>query len=352
MIRIADYIIEIGPGAGEKGGMLIGEGTLNAMMNHSGTQISKYMKEDMLLKRSRMANTFNRNELISMKNLTSNNLKNITVEFPKNALTCICGISGSGKSSLMKGEIYHRALAGKEFSDTVLVDQLPIGKTSKSIIATYIGFMDFIRSEFAATSMSVHNGWDESYFSFNSQSGQCDTCMGEGKIKVKYMEGTYIQCSDCKGKRYKKAILSVLYRDKSIDEILNMSVNEAIQFWETEREAIAGLKSLQKVGLGYLKLGQGTSTLSGGEASRLKLAKELITKKSDNVLYLLDEPTTGLHFSDIDNLLLLISELISNGNTVIAIEHNKQFMSCCDWKIELGPGAGKDGGRVISQGAL
>ncbi|WP_312650056.1 hypothetical protein [Aminipila sp.] len=153
---------------------------------------------------------------------------------------------------------------------------MPIGKTSKSIVATYIGTMDFIRSEFANVPLSVQNGWDERYFSFNSQFGQCDTCMGEGKTKVKYTEGTLVQCPDCKGKRYKKDILSVLYRDKSIDEILNLSVNEAIQFWDESVEAIQGLKSLQKVGLGYLKLGQGTSTLSGGEAARLKLAKDLI----------------------------------------------------------------------------
>ncbi len=212
--------------------------------------------------------------------------------------------------------------------------------------------MDLIRREFATAPLSVENGWDEKYFSFNGQYGQCDTCMGEGKIKVKYTEGTLVECPDCKGKRYKKKILSVLYRDKRIDEILDMSVNEAIQFWNELGEVIDGVRSLQKVGLGYLKLGQGTPTLSGGEAARLKLAKELISKKSGNVLYLLDEPTTGLHFSDIENLLKLLDELIVSGNTVISIEHNKQFMEYCDWKIELGPGAGYDGGYVINQGGV
>ncbi|RDY30094.1 ATP-binding cassette domain-containing protein [Lachnotalea glycerini] len=351
MIRIADNIIEIGPGAGEKGGTLVGEGTLETMMNHNGTQISKYMNYNAQLKKVRNRNTPLNHELIRMQNMSYNNLKNISVEFPKKALTCICGVSGSGKSSLMKGEIYSRVQSNKEFSGVVLVDQLPIGKTSKSIVATYIGIMDFIRSEFATAPLSVENGWDDKYFSFNGQYGQCETCMGEGKIKVKYTEGTLVECPDCKGKRYKKKILSVLYKDKRIDEILTMSVNEAIQLWD-ELEAVDGLRSLQKVGLGYLKLSQGTSTLSGGEAARLKLAKELISKKSSNVLYLLDEPTTGLHFSDIENLLKLLDELITSGNTVISIEHNKQFMENCDWKIELGPGAGKDGGNVISQGAV
>jgi excinuclease ABC subunit A len=353
MIRIADNIIEIGPEAGEKGGMLVGEGTLEAMLNHKGTQISKYMNNGVPFKKFIKKNTLPlEHEVIHMQKLTYNNLKNISIEFPKKALTCICGVSGSGKSSLVKGEIYNRAQASKEFAGVVLADQLPIGKTSKSIIATYIGIMDFIRSEFANAPLSVQNGWNEKYFSFNSHFGQCDTCMGEGKIKVRYTEGTLVECPDCKGKRYKKDILSVLYRNKRIDEVLDLSVNEAIQFFDEYKEVIQVLKSLQKVGLGYLKLGQGTSTLSGGEAARLKLAKELITKRSGNMLYLLDEPTTGLHFSDIENLLKLLEELIYNGNTVISIEHNKQFAEYCDWKIELGPGAGKAGGYVISQGPV
>lgn len=353
MIRIADKIIEIGPGAGEKGGMLVGEGPLEAMMNHPGTQISKYLG-GVNLTRNKHKNRDGqlKHEMIRMQNMSCNNLHNISVEFPQNALTCICGVSGSGKSSLMKGEIFPRAQSGREFSEVILVDQLPIGRTSKSIVATYIGFMDLIRSEFAKTSLSVQNGWDEKYFSFNGRYGQCDTCMGEGRIKVKYTEGTLVECSDCKGKRYKKKILSVLYRDQGIDEILGMSVNEAILFWKDMGEATEGLKSLQKVGLGYLRLGQGTATLSGGEAARLKLAKELITKRSDKILYLLDEPSTGLHFSDIENLLKLLEELVINGNTVIAIEHNKQFVDYCDWMIELGPGAGKDGGHVIRQGTV
>ena len=350
MIRIANNIIEIGPGAGEKGGLLMGEGTLAAMLCHRGTQIFRYMNIEQHLISSHTNKTSHQYKYISMQQLSYNNLKNIGIKFPMQALTCICGISGSGKSSLVRGEIFHRAKTNKQFSEVVMVDQLPIGKTSKSIVATYIGIMDFIRREFAATHLSKERGWNEAYFSFNSQFGQCDTCTGEGRNKVKYLEETYVPCPDCKGRRYKNTILEVYYREKNIDEILSMSVDEALQFWDKEQKEVIKLLSLQKVGLGYLKLGQGTSTLSGGEAARLKLASELITKNSSNILYLLDEPTNGLHFSDIDNLLKLINELISNGNTVIAIEHNKQFMSYCEWKIELGPGAGKHGGYVISQG--
>ncbi len=349
MIKIADYMIEIGPEAGENGGLLVGEGTLAAMLEHSGTQIHKYLNSKRKSINTRMNQLSREYEFFSVSNLMSHNLKDISVKIPLKALSCICGVSGSGKTSLMN-EIYEYSCLQGEFKKVVMVDQLPIGKTSKSIVATYIGVMDFIRSKFANTSISLQNRWDESYFSFNNSIGRCDTCNGEGKIKIKYTEGAFIQCPDCNGKRYKKKILEILYRRKNIDEILNLSISNAIQFWDTEEEVIFSLKVLEKVGLGYLKLGQGTSTLSGGEASRLKLAKELNTKFQGNVIYLLDEPTTGLHFSDVENLLKLIDELIQTGNTVIAIEHNKQFVKHCTWKIELGSGAGKQGGNVINQG--
>ncbi|WP_312648592.1 TrmO family methyltransferase domain-containing protein [Aminipila sp.] len=353
MIRVADNIIEIGPGAGKQGGFLVGEGSLEAMIHHKGTQINKYMNPEI----NRKMPFYRKHDIekmpfIKMQNLNYRNLKNISITFPKNALTCICGVSGSGKSSLLKGEIYNGTKCRKDFSDVILVDQLPIGKTSKSIVATYIGMMDLIRIAFSSTAQAVENKLSDKYFSFNGEFGQCTTCKGEGKIKLKYMEDSYMQCPDCKGKRYQKRILEVGYHDKSIDEVLNMSIEDSLSFWCEPEDMILKLKSLRRVGLGYLKLGQSTSTLSGGESSRLKLAKELITRKKNNVLYLLDEPTTGLHFSDIDHLLELVSELISNGNTVIAIEHNKQFIGSCDWSIELGPGAGKEGGEIVRQGAL
>ncbi len=350
MIRVADYVIEIGPGAGEKGGTLVGEGTLEAMLQHQGTQICRYMGEGGKLTKQKTERSINTDQMICMQELTHHNLKNISITFPQNAVTCICGVSGSGKSSLMKGEIYAHAKQIREFAEVVLVDQQPIGKTSKSIVATYIGVMDSIRNAFAATEFAVQNGWDEKYFSFNGQSGQCDTCKGEGRIKLKYMEDTYVQCPDCKGQRYRREILKVHYKDKNIADILELSVHEAVEYMDGYEDALTMLHSLQRVGLGYLKLGQGTATLSGGEASRLKLSKELMMKKKGKVLYLLDEPTTGLHFSDIDHLIRLMEELIESGNTVVAIEHNKQFLQRADWLIKLGPGAGKAGGEIMYQG--
>lgn len=350
MIKIADYIIEVGPGAGEKGGKLVGEGTLNDMLSNCNTQIGNYLGCGKGFTDLPPIKECTGKQFYKLSNLVHNNLKNISVEFPIKALTCICGVSGSGKSSLLKYEIYNHTKSNKDFSEVILVDQLPIGKNSKSIVATYIGVMDYIRSQFASTDIAIENGLDEGSFSFNNAAGQCSTCKGEGRIKVRFTEGTLIQCPDCKGRRYKKNILEARYKGKNIDEILNLSVGQAIQFFDDAEEVKKGLRSLQKVGLGYLKLGQGTSSLSGGEASRLKLAKELITKTTGNVLYLLDEPTTGLHFLDVENLLKLIYELIVSGNTVIAIEHNKQFVSNSNWIIELGPGAGKEGGYVIKQG--
>lgn len=352
MIRIADNIIEIGPGAGEQGGCLVGEGSLEAMIKHRGTQISRYMNPEVIRNVPYRKRNQERLSFMEMEQLNYRNLKNISIKFPVKALTCICGVSGSGKSSLMYGEIYDKALSENIFSDVILVDQKPIGKTTKSIISTYIGIMDEIRRAMSRTDQAVQYGFDERYFSFNGELGQCAACKGEGRLQLKYLEDSYIQCPDCGGKRYQKKILEIQYHEKNIDQILSMSVDEALYFWNDVDEIVRRLEAISKVGLGYLKMGQNTPSLSGGEASRLKLAKELMSTRKKKVLYLLDEPTTGLHFSDIDHLLALVSELIEDGNTVIAIEHNKQFIQNCDWVIELGPGAGKDGGEVLRQGIL
>ena len=352
MIRIADYLIEIGPGAGKHGGLLVGEGTLPAMLSLSRTQISKYMMQERKRTQPYMKQDLEKLSYVKMEHLISGNLKNISIEFPQNAFTCICGVSGSGKSTLMKGEIFEQAKRKRQFSEVVLVDQLSVGKTSKSIIATYTGIMDMIRFELSSTMQAVEKGMDERYFSFNGTLGQCQSCHGDGRIKVKFMEDTEVPCPDCNGKRYRKEILEIRYNEKNIDDLLNMSIEEAILFWSSREEIALKLKSLQKTGLGYLLLGQSTASLSGGEAARLRLSKELVTKTNSNVLYLLDEPTTGLHFSDIGHLLELICEMVKSGNTVMAIEHNKYFIHNCDWIIELGPGAGEDGGQVIYQGKI
>ncbi len=348
MIKIADNMIEIGPKAGEDGGYLTGEGSIQAMMQHKGTQMSAYFGKKNK-KESNLKKNTNQFSFINLHHIQYNNLKNIDIKIPLEALTCIWGVSGSGKSSLMKGAIYSEFRMNKDiFDDVILVDQTAIGRTPRSVPATYIGIMDLIRSIFAQTQEAKIRGYDESTFSFNGK-GQCENCHGDGKIKLKYMEDSWITCPVCKGKRYKKRVLKVLYHEKNINEVLELSVNEAIHFFHESNEIVSALSVLDEVGLGYLKLGQSSLTLSGGEASRLKLAKELMGKKKKKVLYLFDEPTTGLHFSDIENLLMLFLRLIDAGNTIVVVDHNKQILTCCNWIIELGPGAGKEGGSVIRQ---
>jgi len=349
MIRIADHVIEIGPQAGIYGGRIMGAGSIEEVISMKKTQISKYLGTERKCLESRKRADKNKYEMIYLSNLTCNNLKNISVSFPKNALTCIYGPSGSGKSSLLKGELYPIFKKSKQFADVVLVDQQPIGKNSRSILATYLGIMDAIRIKMAASDDAIRLGYDEKMFSFNGTSGQCPTCCGEGRVKIKYMEHAYVVCPDCRGKRYKKDILQVRIQEKSIGDILELSVIDAIQFFHEDIDIVTKLKLVEQVGMGYLLLGQCTATLSGGEASRLKLAKELSIGKQKNVLYLLDEPTTGLHFSDIDLILLLIRKLIEKANTVVVIEHNKQFSLSCDWFIGVGPGAGEAGGYIISE---
>ena len=351
MIKVADYIIEIGPASGEEGGYLAMAGSQEAMLAHNGSQIGKYLSHKGHKPLYPIRN-LDKAKFIGMEHLNYNNLKDVSISFPKEALTCICGVSGSGKSSLMRGEIYEYFSKAKTFKEVCLVDQKPIGKSSRSVIATYMDIMDEIRSKMAKTEEAIALSYDEKLFSFNGEEGQCETCKGEGRIKLKYLEDTYVPCTECKGKRYKKSVLKVTYKEKNIAQLLEMSVKDAVTFWEGQKEMVDALQVMEEVGLGYLKLGQSTSTLSGGEASRLKLAKELVGSKRQNVLYLFDEPTTGLHFSDIDRILELIHKLIEKGNTVMAIEHNKQFLANCDWKIEIGPGAGEAGGQIIYQGKV
>lgn len=368
MIKIADNVIEIGPSAGDQGGYLMGEGSLEAMCSHQGTQLSRYFKED------------NSKSMYTPRQLTSqvwleiegvkyHNLKNITLSLPVNAVTCICGVSGSGKSSLMKGVIfpevtklikhsgvlqYSSQIKNADLFDSIiLVEQSAIGRSPRSVPATYIGIMDTIRELFSETEDAQAAGINVASFSFNNAEGQCDHCHGDGQIEPKFLQDIWITCPSCNGKRYNKHILGVKYQGKDIAQVLQMSVTEAGKFFcekSEKKEMKKALKILEEVGLGYLKLGQSLVTLSGGEASRLKLAKELISKTKKHTLYLIDEPTTGLHFSDIENLIKLFQKLVEEGNTIVLIEHNKQIIRNCDWIIELGPGAGYEGGYVISQG--
>jgi excinuclease ABC subunit A len=237
-----------------------------------------------------------------------------------------------------------------DFKEVIVVDQTAIGRTTRSVPATYMGIMDRIRKLFAETDTAKQNKMDANSFSFNNKEGQCENCHGDGQIVPKFSEDIWVTCPVCYGKRYKKAILEIKYHNKSISDVLEMSVEQAISFFEDIEEIRSVLTTLEEVGLGYLKLGQNSTTLSGGEASRLKLAKELASKNVGNTLYLIDEPTTGLHFSDIANLICLFQKLVEEGNTVVIIEHNKHMIDNCDWIIELGPKAGKEGGYVIREG--
>lgn len=365
MIRIADNIVEIGPGAGDCGGYLVGEGNLEAMLNHKGTQINKYMMLDAKINIYRGKN-IKELKWVNIYGAKYNNLKNIDVLFPINAITCLCGVSGSGKSSLLQGviqpeiskiingnskmEFCESIQGGNYFDKVILVDQAPIGRTPRSVPATYMGIMDKIRCMFAETDTAKKQGMGASAFSFNNKEGQCENCHGDGQITPPFTEDIWVVCPVCKGERYNKNVLKIKYKNRSISDVLDMSVSQAILFFNDTEEITSVLKILTDVGLGYLKLGQNSATLSGGEASRLKLAKDFLSKQTGKTLYLLDEPTSGLHFSDIENLILLFQKIIDGGDTIVMIEHNKHVLNNCDWVIELGPSAGKMGGEILKMG--
>ena len=301
---------------------------------------------------------------------TENNLKNISVQFPLHTMCCITGVSGSGKSSLIFGtlipalnkEINHQRCVStsylsfegyEDIDGFVQMDQSPVGKSSRSTPATYIGVFDTIRSLFAKQSRARELGLSESHFSFNLKDGGCPVCEGQGQIKVafQYMADTYVTCPECKGSRYQEGVLEVLYKGKSIADVLHMDVSEAMLLFEDVTEIVQKLSLMDEVGLPYLKLGQSTATLSGGEAQRLKLAKELSGKPKKHMVYILDEPTTGLHFQDIEKLLLIFCKLVDAGHSLYIIEHNTEIIGASDWVIDIGPEGGIAGGQVVAEGS-
>ncbi len=365
LIKIADNIIDIGPGAGENGGNLIAQGSLKTIMENETSETGRFLvgKESIKLT---LHTDLTKANWIELQGIRHNNLKNIDITFPTGAITCISGVSGSGKSSLLNDVIYptiHSKLVGlntctfcdfikggESFTNIILADQAPIGRTPRSVPATYMGIMDEVRNLFAGTVEAKEQGLTASHFSFNAKQGQCDNCHGDGETSPTFMDDIWITCPVCKGKRYKNSILNIKYKGKSVFDVLAMNVSQATEFFKDNPKIIQILHTLSDVGLAYLKLGQNSATLSGGEAQRLKLAKELSCKQRGNTLYLLDEPTTGLHFSDIHNLLLLLRKLANNGNTVVLIEHNMNVIKNADWIIDLGPEGGINGGYVVAQG--
>jgi len=369
VLEAADWIIDFGPGAGKKGGRVVVAGKPEKIKK-SSSLTGKYLSNR---KKVRVEKTTNKN--LPLQELTifgcqEHNLKNITVSFPLGKFICVTGVSGSGKSTLINDTLYpavkkaldpyfrrpggkFQKLTGTEFIDQVLmVDQTPIGKTSRSNPATYTGVFTEIRKLFAQTTEAKLKGLTPSHFSFNVDGGRCEACKGQGVIRVEmqFLPDVWVECEECHGKRFKEEVLEVEYKGKNIHEVLEMTVEEALYFFRPFPQITRRLQVLKKIGLEYLQLGQPSPTLSGGESQRLKLARELVKSQRNHTLYLLDEPTTGLHFADVEKLLEVIRELVERNNTVVVIEHNLEVIANADWIIDLGPEGGEKGGEVVAVG--
>ncbi|MGE3843000.1 MAG: excinuclease ABC subunit UvrA, partial [Vicinamibacterales bacterium] len=368
-IRSADYVIDLGPGAGVHGGEVIFQGAASALV-HSGTPslTGAYLRGERSIPVPAARRAAGKGTL-KVVGARANNLRNLTVEFPLGLLIAVTGVSGSGKSTLVN-EILYRALAqslyratdapgahdrieGIELIDKVIqIDQSPIGRTPRSNPATYTGLFTFIRELFAMVPESRARGYRPGRFSFNIKGGRCEACQGDGvmAIEMHFLPNVYVTCEQCKGRRYNRETLDVLYRGKSIADVLELTVDQALPLMENLPAIANKLGTLQRVGLGYIELGQSAVTLSGGEAQRVKLAKELSRRGTGRTIYLLDEPTTGLHFEDVSKLLDVLGQLVDQGNTVIVIEHNLDVIRAADHVIDLGPEGGAGGGRVVASG--
>lgn len=367
-MHAADWIVDIGPGAGEHGGNIISSGPIDTILACEESETGAYLsgRKQIEVPEVRRKGNGNKIKIVGAK---ENNLKNVSVDIPLGTLTCITGVSGSGKSTLINEILLkrlsrdlnrakckpgaHRDIKGLENLDKVIhIDQSPIGRTPRSNPATYVGVFDMIRDVFAQTQEAKMKGYQKGRFSFNVKGGRCEACRGDGMLKIEmhFLPDVYVPCEVCKGKRYNRETLEVKYKDKTISDVLDMTVEEALKFFENFQAISRKLQTLYDVGLGYIRLGQSSTTLSGGEAQRVKLATELSRRGTGKTMYILDEPTTGLHFADVHKLVGILDRLVENGNTVVVIEHNLDVIKTADYIIDLGPEGGSRGGEIVATG--
>ena len=368
MMRAANHILDIGPAAGELGGQVVHEGNFDSLLENKSSLTARYLRGESAIREPKKRRAPNKRKL-TIRGAREHNLKNIDVEIPLDVLVCVTGVSGSGKSTLIHDIVYaglkkqrgewqgavgsFKELDGGDFlNDIILTDQSPIGRTPRSNPVTYIKVYDGIREAFASTRESQAHGFDPSYFSFNVPGGRCEVCQGDGTVTVEmqFLADVELVCEECKGTRFKQQILDVRFRGKNINDVLNMTIREALSFFKDINRIVNKLKVLDEVGLGYLRLGQSATTLSGGEAQRVKLAAHLAKRTGAKTLYIFDEPTTGLHFDDINKLLMAFRALIDAGGSLIVIEHNLDVIKTADYIIDLGPDGGVRGGEVVATG--
>ncbi|GAV95725.1 excinuclease ABC subunit A, UvrA [Actinomyces denticolens] len=368
-IRSADWIVDIGPGAGEKGGEVVHSGELAGLLEAEGSYTGDYLAGRRRIPIPPTRRPVDKKRQVTVVGARENNLKDVTVAFPLGVLTAVTGVSGSGKSSLVNSILFqvlanrlnrahgvpgrHRTVRGLDQLDKVVhVDQSPIGRTPRSNPATYTGVWDHIRKIFAAVPESKVRGYGPGRFSFNVKGGRCESCKGDGtlKIEMNFLPDVYVPCEVCHGARYNRETLEIRYKDHTVADVLDMTIERAAEFFSSTPIISRHLSTLVEVGLGYVRLGQAATTLSGGEAQRVKLATELQRRSTGRTIYVLDEPTTGLHFEDIRKLLEVLQGLVDKGNTVVVIEHNLDVIANADWVIDMGPEGGKGGGTVVATG--
>ena len=363
----ADYLIDMGPGAGVHGGQVVAQGTPAQVMANPASLTGRYLSGDLAISVPKKRRKSDKS--IRIVGATENNLKDVTVDIPLGVMTCVTGVSGSGKSTLVIDTLHKvlgqqlyrsrekagavRAIEGLEHLDKVInIDQSPIGRTPRSNPATYTALFGDIRDLFSNLPESKLRGYKPGRYSFNVKGGRCEACSGDGIIKIEmhFLPDVYVECEVCKGARYNRETLEVRFKGKSIADVLDMTVSQALEFMGAIPRIKNKLATLEEVGLGYIKLGQAATTLSGGEAQRVKLAKELSKRATGRTIYILDEPTTGLHFHDIAKLLEVIQRLVDAGNTILIIEHNLDVIKTADWLIDLGPEGGDRGGEIVAVG--